>query len=142
MTPLIRRYVENRLFEWVMALGMLCLGIQIIFLPNTLDAPSFLMLGAFIPKSFISSFLIFFGIMRIAALVTNGRSTLYGPFTRSIGAIAGAVLWAQFDLSIISTLSDPDIAPPPAAAFWFSFIFGELYSAYRAASDVGRIRVA
>jgi hypothetical protein len=135
MTPLIRRYVENRLFEWIMAAAMIWLGFQIIILPRTLEAPSFILLIQFLPKLSINFFLIFFGVLRVAALIANGRSAIYGPYGRAVGAIAGAILWAQFDISIIYSLGN-HIPPPPAAAFWFSFIFGELYSAYRAAGDV------
>jgi hypothetical protein len=134
MTPLIRRYVEARLFEWVMAIGMIGLGIEIIIFPDVVHAASFMLLAAIFPKLSIDIFLIFFGSLRIAALIANGRSLVYGPRVRAIGALAGATLWAQFDLSIIYVSRD-GTAPPAAMAFWFVFIFGELYSAYRAAGD-------
>ena len=104
MTPLIRHYLEGKLFEWMMSLGMIGLGLEIIFMPDTVNAPSFLLISLIFPKISIDAFMIFFGSLRIAALVANGRSTVYGPHARAFGAIAGAVLWAQFDISIIYSL--------------------------------------
>jgi len=136
MTPLIRHYLEGKLFEWMMSLGMIGLGLEIILMPDTVNTPSFLLISLIFPKISIDAFMIFFGSLRIAALVANGRSTVYGPHARAIGAIAGAVLWAQFDISIIYSLKHGSDSPPVAMAFWFVFIFGELYSAYRAAIDI------
>src|SRR6266404_9438509 len=72
MTPLIRHYVEARLFEWVMAIGMIGLGIEIIIFPDVVRGPSFMLLAAIFPKLSIDIFLIFFGSLRIAALIANG----------------------------------------------------------------------
>jgi hypothetical protein len=119
-----------------MALGMISLGIEILLVPDVALAPSFRLLSLTTPKLAIDLFLIFFGVLRIAALISNGRSTVHGPRLRAIGAIAGALLWAQFDISIAYSVLIDAATPPAATAFWFSFIFGELYSAYRAAGDV------
>jgi hypothetical protein len=134
VNPIIRRYVESRLFEWCMSIAMTGLAVEIFFWPRILGATSFNLLTDLMPGQFISSFLLFFGIARFAALIANGRSTVHGPRIRAIAAIAGAVLWAQFAFSLIVEFYD---APPsPGIPFWTTFVLAELYSAYRAASDV------
>lgn len=134
MTPLVRHYVEGRLFEWVMALAMTLLAIETFVWPRTLEASAFYWLITVMPSSFIGVFLFVFGVARMGALIANGRSTVYGPRVRALGALAGAVMWAQFDLALIASYSIKG-PPSPGIPFWFTFTLAELYSAYRAASD-------
>lgn len=140
MTPTMRHYVEGRLFEWVMATAMVLLAVQTFVWPETLNASAFHWLTVVLPSSFIGVFLLLFGIARFGALVANGRSLVYGPFVRAFGALAGALLWAQFELAMFADFSVKG-PPSPGIAFFFPFTLAELYSAYRAASDV-RIRSA
>ncbi len=134
MTPVILHYVENRLFEWVMATAMILLAIETFIWPHTIDASAFHWLTTVLPGAFIGVFLLLFGLARFAALIANGRSTVYGPRVRALCALAGAVLWAQFELALLAsfTVKGP---PSPGIPFWFTFTLAELYSAYRAASD-------
>lgn len=140
MTPTMRHYVEGRLFEWVMATAMVLLAVQTFVWPETLRTGAFYWLAVLMPGPFIGIFLLLFGIARFGALVANGRSLVYGPFVRAFGALAGAVLWAQFELAMFAdfTVKGP---PSPGIPFFFAFTLAELYSAYRAANDV-RIRSA
>lgn len=132
---IIRRHLDGRIFEWAMAVSMVLLAVQTLAWPATLDASAFHLLTSVMPTQFISIFLLIFGFARVAALIVNGRSYVHGPRVRAIGALAGAVLWAQFDLALIAsfTVKSP---PSPDIPFWFTFTFAELYSAYRAAGDV------
>jgi uncharacterized membrane protein HdeD (DUF308 family) len=130
----MRHYVEGRLFEWVMATAMVLLAVQTFAWPRTLGASAFHLLTEAIPSEFIGAFLLMFGVARIAALIANGRSRVYGPWVRATGALGGAVLWAQFELALLGDLSF-DKPPSPGIPFWFAFILAELYSGYRAASD-------
>ena len=134
MTPHIRAHLEGRLFEWVMATSMILLAVQTFVWPGTLNASAFFLLTTLMPTSLIGLFLLVFGLARFAALVVNGRSHVYGPRVRAIGALAGAVLWAQFEIALIAsfTVKRP---PSPGIPVWFNFTLAELYSAYRAASD-------
>jgi len=135
MTRVMRHYLEGRLFEWVMAAAMVLLAIETFAWPRTLEASAFYWLTAAMPAAFIAWFLLIFGMLRCAALIANGRSKIYGPRARAIGALAGAAMWAQFDLALLAsfTVKGP---PSPGIPFWFTFTLAELYSAYRAASDV------
>jgi hypothetical protein len=130
----MRHHLEGRLFEWTMATAMVLLAAETFVWPRTLDASAFNWLTTLLPGSFIGVFLLLFGVIRVAALIANGRSLVYGPRVRALGALAGAVLWAQFDLALIAayTVKGP---PSPGIPFWFTFTLAELYSAYRAASD-------
>lgn len=131
----IRHYLEGRIFEWAMAVSMVLLAVQTLAWPATLAASAFSLMTLLMPAQFISIFLFIFGFARVAALIVNGRSYVHGPRVRAIGALAGAVLWAQFDLALIAsfTVKGP---PSPDIPFWFTFTLAELYSAYRAAGDV------
>jgi hypothetical protein len=131
----ISHYLEGRLFEWAMACSMVLLAVETFIWPMTLNASAFYWLTKVLPTSLIGIFLLTFGLVRCAALVANGRSLVHGPRIRAIGALAGAVMWAQFDLALIAsfTVKGP---PSPGIPFWFTFTFAEIYSAYRAASDV------
>jgi hypothetical protein len=134
MTPVMRHHLEGRLFEWVMATAMVLLAVETFIWPQTLNASAFHLLTTLMPTSFIGVFLLVFGAARCGALIANGRSAVYGPRVRALGAIAGAVLWAQFELALLAafTVKGP---PSPGIPFWFTFTLAELYSAYRAASD-------
>lgn len=132
----IRHYLEGRLFEWAMSISMVLLAAETFAWPRTMEASAFYWLTAIMPSSLIGSALLAFGLARCAALITNGRSAVYGPRVRAIGALAGAVIWAQFDLALIASFIVKG-TPSPGIPFWFTFTIAELfYSAYRAASDV------
>jgi hypothetical protein len=131
----IRHYFEGRLFEWAMATSMVLLALETIVWPRTLEASAFFWMVGVMPSSLISAFLLVFGLSRMGALIANGRSLVHGPRVRAIGALAGAVLWAQFDLALIASFTAKG-PPSPGIPFWFTFTFAELYSAYRASSDV------
>jgi hypothetical protein len=135
MTPTMRHYLEGRLFEWVMATAMILLAVQTFVWPRTLGSSAFHLLADAMPGEYIGIFLLLFGVLRFAALIANGRSLMYGPCVRATGAVAGAVMWAQFELALLGDLSF-DKPPSPGIPFWFAFILAELYSGYRAASDV------
>lgn len=131
MTPTMRRYLEGRLFEWVMATAMILLAVNIYLDPSVLGAKSFLLINDYVSGWCLSLFLLLFGIARFVALIANGRSEIYGPRTRAIAAVAGAILWGQFALAIVLA-SGP---PSPGLPFWGPFVLAELYSAYRAETD-------
>jgi hypothetical protein len=137
MTPTMRHYVEGRLFEWTMSSGMVLLAVEIFLWPKTLEASSFYWLVLFLPGNFVGIFMLFIGVARIAALFANGRSMVHGPRVRAVGALAGAVMWAQMDLALaMPFISNERDIPSPGIPFWFMFTLAELYSAYRAAADV------
>jgi hypothetical protein len=120
-----------------MAVSMIGLAIEVFYFPKVLEAVSFETLVNLMPGKYIGWFILFFGIVRLGALIANGRSVVHGPRIRAIAAIAGAVLWAQFSFSIIVNMDNyPLPSPTPNLPFWLSFIFAEIYSAYRAAIDV------
>lgn len=131
MTPTMRRYVEGRLFEWVMATAMILLAVNIYIDPGVLSSRSFMLLNDYIPGRWLVLFLTIFGLARFGALIANGKSTLYGPRIRAAAAIAGAVMWGQFAFAIIASYGPPS----PGLAFWVPFVLAELYSAYRAETD-------
>ncbi len=137
MTPTMRRYIEGRLFEWVMSIAMVLLAVQTFIWPQTMAQSAFYWMVSFIPDGFVGLFLLGIGVCRISALIANGRSMKFGPRVRAVGALAGAVMWSQFCLALaMPFLWSGRPEPSPGIPFWFMFTLAELYSAYRAAGDV------
>jgi hypothetical protein len=85
--------------------------------------------------------LLFFlvAIARGVALIINGRSDVYGPRVRAIGAMVGAVIWAQMLVALFGFLAETRSPPSPGIPIYFALTVCELISCYRAATDV-RIR--
>lgn len=80
----------------------------------------------------------FFGIvggLRCAALYMNGRSPLWGPRLRFVGALAGAFIWGWMGLSLIMLTKDTGTFS--IGIFnWIGLALGEIVSCARAGSDV------
>ena len=129
-------HVEGRLFEWTMSIAMIFLAFEIFIWPRTLEASAFYWLVIVMPSELVGIFMLLVGMSRAIARVINGRSPLYGPRVRAVGAVAGAVMWAQFALALaMPFVMNERAIPSPGIPFWFSFTLAELYSAYRAAGD-------
>jgi hypothetical protein len=138
MLKAVNRYLENRLFEWGMAFAMLALALQIFVWPRTLAASAFRYLSYAISEEHIGLFFLTVALARGAALVINGRSSVYGPRVRALGALAGAIIWAQMDLALFALLQEA-VVPSPGIPIYLSLTVCEMISCYRAATDV-RIR--
>ena len=130
-------YLEGRLFEWTMTTAMILLSVEIFLWPQTLEASAFHWLVLVLPAEIIGVVMLFVGTSRATALFINGRSILYGPRIRAVGALVGAVMWAQFDLALLMPfLMNEKAIPSPGIPFWFTFTAAELYTVYRATTDV------
>lgn len=126
----VARYTRDRLHEWTMAATMILIGLQVAFWPSLLG-----------DWSAVWPLMIVVGSLRLAALIANGRSYVYGPRIRSFGALAGALMWSQILVALIVVLPRP-AAPSLEISVLLVMTVGELYSSYRAATDVRSPRKA
>lgn len=134
---ILHSYIDIRLFEWAMSSGMLMLSLEMIMWPMTINGSAFRWLVVIVPPGFVGVLMFFAGLMRIIALVINGRSHIYGPIARAFGAMIGALMWAQFTLALIMPFAMNETKiPSPGIPFWFSFMWAEIYVCYRATFDV------
>lgn len=124
------RHFNNRISEAAAAWIMVGVGIQIIAAPVPADYRALDGLVRLVPGEFIAAFFLAVGSVRIAALIANGRWPKYGPWLRSIGSGAGAMIWSQMFLSLIAV--PPDDLTSLGAPVYFVMTWVELISIYRA----------
>jgi hypothetical protein len=135
MMRAINRYIENRLFEWGMVFAMLLLALEIFLWPATMSESAFRYLAATISPENLGAFFLVIGLARGAALIINGRSNIYGPRVRAIGALAGAIIWSQMVSALLMLLTETSV-PSPGIPIYLSLTICEMISSYRAATDV------
>jgi hypothetical protein len=132
MIKTIRHHVDGRLFEWGSVLAMLGLGIELMIWPNAIALSAFHTLGA-LPAGFLPLFYLSFAVVRGWALALNGRSYVYGPRMRSYGALGACIIWSWMMTALIYNGNE---VPSPGIPVYFALACCELYTIYRAASDV------
>lgn len=126
----IAHYTNDRLFEWAMALALITVGLQVAVWP--------VLLGEW---SRAWPVMVLVGMGRSLALIANGRSYVYGPRIRAFGALIGALVWSQILVALLVVAPRHD-APSLEVPVLFIMTLCELYSSYRAATDVRTPRQA
>jgi hypothetical protein len=135
MLRALNRYIENRLFEWGMVFAMLLLALEIFLWPDTMSESAFKYLSATVSPGNLGLFFLVVGVARGIALIINGRSHLYGPRVRAIGALGGAIIWAEMVWALLMLLTETNV-PSPGIPIYLSLTVCEMISSYRAATDV------
>jgi hypothetical protein len=129
--------LNGRLFEWFAALNMVGIGFTIVLWPETLNQTAFrFLLTLFITPSMVGLTFFAIGCARIAALVVNGRSWIYGPRIRAWSALFSAILWLQLWLGSLQFSFLVIHVPTIGICNWACFFAAELIISYRAATDV------
>lgn len=131
----IAYYTDGRLFEWVMSVSMVLLGLEILLWPETLQASAFQWFTMLVNAEFCGVLMLLSGGFRCLALIANGSSMVIGPRVRAAGALCGAVIWVQFGTALVKLSVDQHF-PSPGIPFWYMFTIAELRIAYRAVLDV------
>lgn len=139
LRSVISHNIEGRLFEWGMAFAMLCLALEIFVWPATIGASAFRYIAVVVRTGNLGCLFFIIAIARGVALIINGRSAVYGPRVRAVGAMAGAVIWAQMLVALFILIAETQSPPSPGIPIYFALTVCELISCYRAATDV-RIR--
>lgn len=137
MPQRIHKYLEGRLFEWMMSISMVLLAFEIFLFPRTIEFSAFTELNQVMSNRFIGLFLGTVGLIRISSLVLNGHAFMgirIGPLLRSLMAVLCALMWTQFALALFQISLVREI-PSPGLPFWATFVLGELYVAYKAVKN-------
>jgi hypothetical protein len=129
--------LSHRLFEWVTTAMMLSMAIEIAIWPGTIGASAFRYILQMIGPTNMGLFFAVFGLLRIAALIANGHWPVYGPWMRTIGAGAAALLWFQMDIALVMLAPHNNGTPSPGIPVYLALTIGEILSAYRAMTNVG-----
>lgn len=136
MSGLYNWILTCRLFEWVTTFIMLGMAVTIILSPHTIEVGAFryMLVVGFTPL-LLGLFFAIVGGVRIMALIVNGRSGLWGPRLRAIGAILGAIIWAWMGIALVVLTNDTGTLS--LGIFnWVGLTIGEVISCARAGSDV------
>jgi hypothetical protein len=136
MNPIFCVLLRCRLFEWVTTFIMLGMAATIIVSPATIQAGAFryMLVVGFTPIV-LGMFFCVIGGVRIVALVVNGRSPVWGPRLRAVGALGGAFIWAWMALALL--MLTRDTGTMSLGIFnWIGLTLGEVVSCARAGSDV------
>jgi uncharacterized membrane protein len=129
--PALLRHFENRISEVAAALIILGMAILIATNPAAADTHSFDLIGVAIVDDWLAPALLLVGLVRIAALIANGRWRVVGPKMRAGGALVGALIWSQMCLSL-ALLGLPSPRIPIYAVLTASELISILSGASRA----------
>lgn len=132
---MVFRLFHLRIFEWTMTAGMLGLAVEMIIWPNTIGASAFRLMTLFLDPGLLTVFFLVAGVVRVVALIANGRWPKYGPRMRAFGAALGALIWAQMDMALLQLVPLNNGIPSPGIPIYFALTFGEIVSCYRALTD-------
>lgn len=136
MSRLIVMLSTCRLFEWVTTFIMLGMAVTLFISPATIRGGAFryMLVVGFTPL-LLGLFFAIVGGLRVCALVANGRSAVWGPRLRALGAIAGAFIWAWMALALVYVSRDTGTLS--LGVFnWVGLTLGEIVSCARAGWDV------
>lgn len=122
-----------------MVICLLSLSAQIFFTSQT-PSSSLKFLLLYVDQLAVGLVYFFVAVARAAALVVNGRSLVYGPQFRAWGAIFGALIWAQMEVSLLKLYFCGVTNNSPGISLYFAMTLGELVTVYRASTDVRRQR--
>lgn len=125
-------YVEGRAFEWVLALSMLLLAVEVLIWPETLQARAFYLVLMVVSTHFIGVLLVLLGWAKCVGLMLNGQTFAgyrSGPYIRAAASVASSVMWGQFAIAMLH-ISIERGRPSVVMPFFFMFTVGELYVAY------------
>lgn len=129
-------YNGFRLFEWAMTVALIWLGVHLLMWPRAVEASAFRAILEVVSIEVLTAIYLFIGTFRIVALYANGRSLVWGPAVRAVGALFGAGVWLQMDYALLRLHMDFGSPPSPGLPLYSVLVGAELLSTYRAAADV------
>lgn len=129
----LEKFVEGRVFEWVMTCSMIMMAFEILIWAGTLNQSAFRYILEVADSSTIGIAVLLIGWSRVSALMLNGQTVFEfkaGPFVRAVASVLSSVIWFQFVFALVqySFISN---TPSPGIPFWFMVTVGELYVAYQ-----------
>jgi len=134
----LTKYVNGKLFEWVMTLTMLGMAVEIGFFPETLESSVFFLITDTLGTNFIGFFCTVIGLIRFGGLLFSGgilfNGVRTGPWLRAVAAVLSSAMWAQFVVGLFK-FSIFQGYPTPGIPLWLFITLGEVYIAYRAMNN-------
>lgn len=130
-------YSSNRLFEWIMAGGLILVALTLALPGDSLDRGALrLLVDVGASEEAMATIFAVIGTMRAVALFANGKLPFYGPLMRYFGSVIGALVWfvLMSPLAYDSLLSGKVSIYVPLLGM---LTLGELISVYRAVRDGG-----
>lgn len=125
-------HFEKRLFEFCMATIALCEAVLLFLSPQSIAASSFrYMLEAMSANTIFLTFLAI-GVARLIALGLNGHWMPWGALVRCLGALAGAVMWAQWVAALLVLNIKLGLPISPGVPVYAVLAIFEIVSMYRA----------
>lgn len=128
-------FLDTRLYEWAFGIAMILVGGAMLIFPRMAHGSIMSILAAGLNSYAIGTIFLALGLLRLAALIANGRSMQIGPRIRSFVAVLTSALWTTFTLSM-ARVSFEQGFPSPMVFFWGPFTLAEVYISYRAVLDV------
>jgi hypothetical protein len=132
----IVRLIASRLFEWVSSFMMLGIGVHLMLWPNAVRGNAFAFLLHYIPAEAMSLFFWLLAISRISALIINGHAPRLGPIVRGCASGMASIIWGQMAVTLYVLNAAGDGAPSSGIPIYSVLMLAELFSVYRASSDV------
>ncbi len=122
--------------EWLCAIAMVAFAAVLAFPGNSFANPVFVVFHRLgFTEALCGSILSAIGVMRLVALVVNGRSPRT-PWFRVAGAFAGVLVWLQFAVAILIGSEETLGIVPPIVSLYAVLAGAELRSIMRASFDV------
>lgn len=128
-------YLNNRLYEWCVSMGLIAVSIEMIIWPGVMQAPSLQLLVKYVSPTLVASLFMTCSVTCVIALLANGTSRFIAPRVRSFAALFRAVVWFQFSISTIQSSVDQGY-PYTIIPFWVMFMIADFWVTYRAMLDV------
>lgn len=138
MTPFYQRYIEDRLFEWAMAVGTIGLAFEMFLWPRVIETSAFRWITFTIPADILAIAVAVIGPIRLIALIVDDRGFgLVGSMSRFVTSMLSCVLWSQYTYAL-HLLGMQNGVPSPGTPFWAAFTVAEMCVCYRAIRDARR----
>lgn len=126
------RYGQTRWAEIWMSVTAVLFGVALLAPENTFETPQYAVIRMIVPEEMAGAFCLFFGGVRIVALIVNGRRGRETSLIRMLGCVGGFFFWSAMALGFALVM------PPISLGFIASFVFSlsELHASSHAASDM------
>ncbi len=125
-------HFENRLFELATTMMMLGLAVHIAIWPQSIGSSAFRFILEVLNPAWLGIGFFAAGTLRLAALIANGAWPFYGPILRAVGALSGAMIWAQMSVALVLLIPNVGLIPSPGIPVYLVLALFELFSMYRA----------
>lgn len=133
-------HFDNKLIELQSAILMTGVAAWLAVWPDSIVASSFRLLLKFMSVGAVFAMLAVFGVLRLAALIANGRWH-YGTHCRAICAGVAAFVWGQLSAALIDLHISTGNTPSIGIWVYFTLALFEIASMFRALALIrdGRI---